>query len=191
MYAFRGKENEDRVRKVYENHMEKLLWTEELRLHQDLTEFNMHNTLLRKGGALYWLKVPGLAEKRPSVLRGDILHLKISGEQDKFEGVAEIIKNEEVGLRLSPKFTYTAGAKVSVYFQLSRMPHRIFHQSIKAAVAKLPISMLFPEPSDLTSRTTAQEEKKVRESAQVRLGNFNPLDSLFNRNPQACRPWQT
>ena len=116
MYAFRGKENEDRVRKVYENHMEKLLWTEELRLHQDLTEFNMHNTLLRKGGALYWLKVPGLAEKRPSVLRGDILHLKISGEQDKFEGVAENIKNEEVGLRLSPKFTYTAGAKVSVYF---------------------------------------------------------------------------
>ena len=32
------------------------------------------------------------------------------------------------------------------------------------------------------SRTTAQEEKKVRESARVRLGNFNPLDSLFNRN---------
>ncbi|KZV62177.1 P-loop containing nucleoside triphosphate hydrolase protein [Peniophora sp. CONT] len=62
----------------YGRHQKVLLWAEEHRAELDLQIFDMDDALLTRsgGGVLYWLRVPGLAEKRPSVLRGDRIHVR-------------------------------------------------------------------------------------------------------------------
>ena len=48
-----------------------LLWVEELSMLDDIATFNMERATLRPDGSYLALQVPGLAEKRPSVLKGD------------------------------------------------------------------------------------------------------------------------
>jgi len=58
----------------YTQYFTKLLFCEELQAEQDIRQFDMSNVALIKRGTLYELSVPGLAEKRPSVLKGDSVH---------------------------------------------------------------------------------------------------------------------
>lgn len=64
---------------VYVELYKRLLWSEESQLHEDLATFDLvdeHATELHpRGGGLYAVHVRGLAENRPSVLRGDLLRV--------------------------------------------------------------------------------------------------------------------
>ena len=55
-------------------------------------------------GGLLALHVKGLAEKRPSVLRGDVVHSKYPGSKKTYEGRAAQIEMEDVLLELSYEF---------------------------------------------------------------------------------------
>lgn len=63
-----------------------LLWSEELQLHTDLSEFDLVG---EKASILSWrgrhlaLHVQGLAEKRPSVLKGDHVKVNLVGEPNR------------------------------------------------------------------------------------------------------------
>lgn len=64
---------------VYVELYKRLLWSEESQLHEDLATFDLideHATELHpRGGGLLAVHVRGLAENRPSVLRGDLLRV--------------------------------------------------------------------------------------------------------------------
>lgn len=54
--------------------LRRLLWLEEWQMQRDIRNFDIDNASLTPcGQGFMTLSVPGLAEKRPSVLRGDHL----------------------------------------------------------------------------------------------------------------------
>ena len=54
----------------YVSHFHNLLWTEEIQMNIDILSYNIENTSFTKKDSYLMLQVPGLAEKRPSILRG-------------------------------------------------------------------------------------------------------------------------
>ena len=55
---------------------------------EDIETFDMHGVALEDAGSLISLTVPGLAENRPSVLRGDAVVVQRPGDERQFRGYA-------------------------------------------------------------------------------------------------------
>ena len=131
----------------YKEHFQRLLWCEELQQRADILSFDMPGATLTRAGPFLALKVPGLAEKRPSVLRGDhVLATKAGDDSRAFKGYAHQIENESVLLKFSAGFhrSYVSGMRVDVQFTVGRMCMRIFHQGVCFAQERLPPELLFP-----------------------------------------------
>ena len=167
--APRGNAAAKAVLSSYRAHYEKLLWTEEIQLHADLTEFDFRAdgrglASLESRVGLFWLTVPGLAENRPSVLRGDRVRARLPDDppNKRWEGVAERIELERVGLRFSQGFKskYLPNTRLEVSFVLPRSGLRLFHQGLELVSKQLDGNMLlrpqvlFPEPVDLQTLVT-------------------------------------
>ena len=91
-------------------------------------------TVLHVRGAEHILHVRGLAEKRPSVLRGDQVRANLPGERSRvWRGRAGQIEMEDVHLRFAPSFPYVAGQRVEISFMLGRTPLRLFRASTSCA----------------------------------------------------------
>lgn len=60
----------------YEEKFLTLLWLKEIHAEIELKEYNMSGVTLKRNGDLLVLEVPGLAESRPSLYKGDKLILK-------------------------------------------------------------------------------------------------------------------
>lgn len=76
-----------------------LLHLEELQQEVDVRSYDMQNAELFISGKLIALEVPGLAEARPSVLRGDALYVSRADGSDggrEWQGVVHIVRQEEV-----------------------------------------------------------------------------------------------
>jgi len=139
---------------LYADLFAKLLWLEERQLVADLSNFDLIEekavTLDPRGGGLLAVHVHGLAEKRPSVLKGDTLRVNRVGEPKVvYLGRAALIEKEDVLLRLKPQLGYICGQKVEVRFVMNRGPLRIFHQGL-SMLGKLAPHVLFP-PSTLAA----------------------------------------
>ena len=168
--------------RVYRQHFEKLLWTEEIQLHADLTSFDLveeKSTPLQRVGSEYLLVVRGLAEKRPSVLRGDTVWITLpDGSGRRWQGKAIDIRREEVALHVHPNFarSYIDGMRVEVRFVLGRRPLRIFYQGL-TLVHQLGEPTLFPEPRHVlespasSDRIPASDRKRVAD--ELRILNYN------------------
>jgi helicase MOV-10 len=138
--------------KAYAKHFDQLLWTEEEQLVVDLMEFNLcgdKSQTMERVGPYLRVHIKGLAEKRPSVLKGDTLRVNIRGQTQTFKGRAEKIEMEDVLLSFHESFlhSYIAGTPVEIRFILGRTPQRLFHQGCLQAKMLRP-ALLFPEPMD-------------------------------------------
>lgn len=82
------------------------------------------------------LPVPGLAEKRPSVLIGDEILVQPAGAAEGgkwFSGFVHTIERDEVGLRFSGGFRgLNPNERFYVRFKYNRIVSRREHQAIKA-----------------------------------------------------------
>lgn len=56
---------------THKDYFHNLLYFETVQEEDDIRRFDIDNVTLRNSGYLHYLKVPGLAEKRPTVLRDD------------------------------------------------------------------------------------------------------------------------
>lgn len=75
--------------------------------------------------------MPGLAEKRPSVLIGDQMFVRPArSEETPFEGYVHKIESTSVHLRFNNKFKFDAGRKYEVSFRLNRLVFRRMHQGL-------------------------------------------------------------
>ena len=161
----------------YKAHMSLLLFAEEEQLKRDLAEFNMvdeYATSLARRGRLWELKVHGLAENRPSVLRGDTVKVNYPGDRRRvFEGRAEAIERESVLLEFNhSRFGYIEGQRIEVCFKFGRTPLRRFHQGIDhLRHLPYPVSLLFPEPRDLEN---LHPPRRFLASVGGQLHLFNP-----------------
>lgn len=115
-----------------------LLHIEELQMEVDIRHYDLEDATLTPEGQFLILKVPGLAENRPSVIKGDQIVVRIKdskGQLDKeeYQGFVHIVGLSDVRLRFSPSFhkKYIKGMKVNVRFTFNRTPIKLMHRALE------------------------------------------------------------
>ncbi|TFK49292.1 P-loop containing nucleoside triphosphate hydrolase protein [Heliocybe sulcata] len=139
----------------YSRHFKTLLWVEEKRSEDDLEIYDIVNANLTKHGPYYHLDVPGLAEKRPSVLVGDRILVQRHGSEKGhwFEGHVHFVERDHVGLRFHSSFPgHSANHRYHVRFKLNRIPLRRQHQALDAALRGE--HLFFPEVTHVACSRT-------------------------------------
>ncbi|KAJ3904549.1 P-loop containing nucleoside triphosphate hydrolase protein [Lentinula edodes] len=129
---------------TYSKHFKHLIWVEEFQMDRDLEYYDINDAQLKQHDSYYYLTVPGLAEKRPSVLVGDrIIVRRPSGSPGHwYEGGVHVVRRDEVGLRFHRSFVASAGERFFVRFKLNRFPMRRQHQALDSAFSQ--DRVLFP-----------------------------------------------
>ncbi|KAF9484835.1 RNA helicase [Pholiota conissans] len=158
--------------KTYASQFKYLLWIEEAKMEEDLERYDILNASLTRHNKYYYLDVPGLAEKRPSVLVGDRILVQERGATNGrwFEGHVHFVRQAEVGLCFHSTFSqHPDGHRFHVRFKLNRIPLRRQHQAMDHVFTEDRI--LFPEDIHLPKRPS-----------RVALKLFNGL--LSSNEPQ-------
>uniref|UniRef100_A0A8C4RP92 RNA helicase n=1 Tax=Erpetoichthys calabaricus TaxID=27687 RepID=A0A8C4RP92_ERPCA len=127
----------------YGERFQLLLHLEEIQMEVDIRKYDMKNAPMVRDGRkknLLVLNVPGVAEHRPSVLRGDHLLASLS-EESKFEvftqykGYVHAVELEKVKLGFSQKLLnkFVDNMKFDVTFTFNRLPLRLQHRAVTSA----------------------------------------------------------
>lgn len=159
-----------------------LLHLEELQNTVDIRRYDMTSVCMVKEGKLMYLSVPGLAEKRPSVLRGDRIYVTMTGDDGQevakeFEGFVHVVERDRVGIafhhellaRCKPNTTYNAR------FTFNRLPMKLEHRAVSA---KLPWQMIFPKKCG----TLYSDIKILKEEFVNKAVSSNPEQSKAVNN---------
>ncbi|KAJ7154602.1 P-loop containing nucleoside triphosphate hydrolase protein [Mycena filopes] len=134
----------------YPRHFKHLLWTEEFRMDHDLEHYDITRARLTSNQYYHFLDVPGLAEKRPSVLVGDRILVQKHGSTNGhwFEGGVHVVRKEEVGLKFNSSFRVSPADLFNVRFKLNRYPLRRQHLALDTAFTE--DRVLFPLPAHMS-----------------------------------------
>ncbi|KAF7323612.1 RNA helicase [Mycena kentingensis (nom. inval.)] len=155
---------------TYARQFKHLLWIEENRMENDLGMYDISGAKLTRYNSYHFLEVPGLAEKRPSVLVGDRILVQRDGTTDPgrwFEGGVHVVRQKEVGLRFHISFRPAAPTELfSARFKLNRYPMRRQHQALDSAFSEERV--LFPVPAHVPATPYP-----TTRSASIKV--FNPL----------------
>lgn len=90
----------------YEKFLHFLLYTEENQMRKDIQIFNTRGTLenFNYKPEFYRLQVPGLAEARPSLVRGDSVYVRESEtSRVKYQGIVHKVEQASVILGFDPR----------------------------------------------------------------------------------------
>ena len=167
---------EQAIRKQYSELYSHLLWAEEWAMRIDIRAYDLDAAPLEEqpGGCLL-LRVPGLSENRPSVLRGDTVLVYPPWQTEKvYKGYAHRIERDGVMLRFSREFhgLWIRGMRAKVIFTFRRSNLRLCHQAVsQSVIGRGPEirPLLFPSFSDA-----------VLESQQYQPLAFSPFDRHLN-----------
>ncbi|NXD26131.1 SDE3 helicase, partial [Spelaeornis formosus] len=140
-----------------ENYYQKfqlLLHLEEIQMEVDIRRYDMKDVTMVQERALLVLDVPGVAENRPSLLRGDHLFAHLSSERDhsplvRYKGYVHSVELEKVRLGFSSKLQnkFVSNLKFDVTFTFSRLPLQVQHRAAFLAMRHGLFSLLFPSTS--------------------------------------------
>ncbi|EIW74374.1 RNA helicase [Coniophora puteana RWD-64-598 SS2] len=160
------------TKETYGRQFKTLVWAEEFRMERDLEHYDIADAKLRAHSSFNInLDVPGLAEKRPSVLVGDRILVHRHGDPDGkwYEGGVHVVHKEEVGLKFGADFkrTWTVAQPYVVRFKLNRYPVRRQHQALDTAFAV--DRLLFPVLDHVLPFNPGRA--------------FRPFNPLIARNP--------
>lgn len=128
---------------TYVKRFSRLLWCEEDAQRDQLELFSMEGATMRATSARLELKVEGLAEKRPSVLRGD--YVDVTCDLGHFRGVVETVERDRILLRFNHRLhkVHSPSTRYDVHFVFRRVPLRLAHQGL-SKVGQLRQDVLFP-----------------------------------------------
>ncbi|XP_063811452.1 helicase MOV-10 isoform X2 [Pseudophryne corroboree] len=145
----------------FSNYNEKfhlLLHLEEIQMELDIRRYDQQNQKMNKDERdrrLLVLEVPGVAENRPSVLKGDHLFVTLSDEcnaRDKisYKGYVHGVELEKVKLGFSQKLlhNFINGMFFDVTFTFNRLPLKVQHRAVNLAKEKNLKHFLFPTKSN-------------------------------------------
>ncbi|XP_052789741.1 putative helicase MOV-10 [Mya arenaria] len=138
---------------TYRTRFSTLLWVEQIQMKKDITRYDLvHVTLDRHPttGRLI-LQVPGLLERRPSVLRGDRVYIYSDDNRAiRYEGIVHLVELEQVHLGVSPKLrnSWMRGQRFDIRFDFSPLNLWVMHRAVKYSAGVAPI--LFPTQSTMS-----------------------------------------
>ncbi|XP_047476876.1 putative helicase mov-10-B.1 [Penaeus chinensis] len=142
--------------KSHQDWFKVLLWMEEMQMEIDITYYNMRDAKLKEVSQQEYskvrcveLKVPGLAEKRPSVLRGDNVYITDDSVARGYVGCVHQVNEKSIYIALSSEFMhdFIDGKKVDVAFSFSRHCLKLCHRALALAEEFRMMHFIFPKPS--------------------------------------------
>ncbi|KAK1259712.1 putative RNA helicase SDE3 [Acorus gramineus] len=150
-----------------------LIIMEELHLEEDMRGHDLEHVIMRRRHYLFLaLEVPGLAERRPSLVCGDFIFAKpvIEREGDNqrpYQGYIHRVEADEIYLKFAKDFhiNHRDGDLYNVSFTYNRINMRRLYQSVQMAV-ELGQEILFP--SQLTKKGV------------IKTSNVVPLNQNLN-----------
>ncbi|XP_026530953.1 putative helicase MOV-10 [Notechis scutatus] len=141
----------------FDNYSEKfclLLHLEEIQMEVDIHRYDMQNVSMfteKYNKKLLVLKAPGVAENRPSVLKGDHLFVIPAEGQPKYnvpfyKGYVHAVELDQVKLGFSEKLLnkFVNNMKFDVEFTFNRLPLRLQHRAVILAQKSQLSHLLFP-----------------------------------------------
>ncbi|CAH0559688.1 unnamed protein product [Brassicogethes aeneus] len=126
-----------------------LLWLEEMGEILMLKRYNMSNVLLTVKSDILELEVPGLAEKRPSLIAGDMIDIRLHGDHTCYRGVIKKINDKtiEIGYIHEHLINYVKSdpkTEMDVRFVLGRLNLERQHEGIDRTFLSGMVPYLFP-----------------------------------------------
>ncbi|XP_023954942.1 putative helicase MOV-10 [Bicyclus anynana] len=133
---------------IYFHH---LLWWEEIISKINLRKYNMFGVKIENRPEGFFLEVPGLAEKRPSLLRGDRVYIRPQDNQTiVFESIIKDINDTHVQLyKMDQAFFnnyYSCDSLYDIRFLMSRVPLERMHEAVSTVFKSKQESRIFPQP---------------------------------------------
>lgn len=131
-----------------------LLWYEETVIAANLKNYNMSGVMLKRSltGKSYSLLVPGLAEKRPSLMLGDLVYVRPHNKTEvMYEAIiTDILDNYAQFSKISDKFhkLYKSDEKFDIRFCMSRMPLERMHVAVDDMRRQLMQTKTFPKGNE-------------------------------------------
>jgi helicase MOV-10 len=170
----------------YAKCLQHLWWVEESQMHVDIRAYDLVDVMLMKEGRRYFkLHIPGLAESRPSVLKGDKILICVNNERrsnNRFEGIVHRTTQEHAIIDFPHSFSgvFIAGLRVDVRFTFSRTTLRTSHQALSVMTPNgenlLQRTMLFPQCEDV--------KENPLNSRIMRTSQLNFFNRTLNREQQ-------
>ncbi|CAB9509556.1 Putative helicase MOV-10 [Seminavis robusta] len=194
-YASSAKE----LKKTYSTFWQSLLWTSELQAYEDIKLFDIEKAKLEKQGGLFKLYVSGLAEGRPSVLRGDVV--LCSWNRKLYRGRVVAVELLDVLMEFHKSFHRSFNVSVDrvdlVRFTFGRTAFRTSHTGALFAPQRMGPDMLMPQLShahwirsnqerrdhrycpDSFRWTKPLNEKQKQAVQQIVKGSLRPMPSII------------
>uniref|UniRef100_A0A8C4I7I6 RNA helicase n=1 Tax=Dicentrarchus labrax TaxID=13489 RepID=A0A8C4I7I6_DICLA len=149
----RGLLNSALKMKTYSQQFHLLLHLEEIQMEVDIRKYDLHDQTMtqdQRNKKLLTLRVPGVAENRPSVLRGDCL--RVSKSEDKvqpitvYTGYVHRVELDSVKLGFSKRLLqmFISNMKFNVEFTINRYPLKMKHRAVDLAAKHQLEEVLFP-----------------------------------------------
>ncbi|XP_072754735.1 probable RNA helicase armi [Anoplolepis gracilipes] len=134
---------------TYKERFHALLYLEEITQVLNLQQYSIESAVMRRHGDYLGLEVPGLAEKRPSLLPGDkaLISFKWDNSQGdlKYEGYIHKITGTEIFLKFNEQFHQKYNREdCRVTFKCSQTTNQRCHNAINLALNRLGSDFLFP-----------------------------------------------
>ncbi|CAN9511896.1 unnamed protein product [Ophioblennius macclurei] len=151
--AVKGLLNHSLKMKNYSHRFHLLLHLEEIQMEVDIRKYDLHNQTMDQDPSnrkLLTLRVPGVAENRPSVLRGDCLRVSKSEDTVQpitvYTGYVHRVELDSVKLGFSKRLLqmFLSNMKFDVEFTLNRFPLRLQHRAVDLAMKHQLGEVLFP-----------------------------------------------
>lgn len=126
----------------------------------DIRNYDMQNAVLYREGhntKFLFLDVPGLAENRPSVLRGDKIFVQPMNNPQSFKGQVEEVQDTKVKLLFSPRLMtlWMQKMRFNIQFTVSRYPMQTMQRAVGfMAQFNLTSGVVFPNVNPLITDVT-------------------------------------
>uniref|UniRef100_A0A8C5DLP8 RNA helicase n=1 Tax=Gouania willdenowi TaxID=441366 RepID=A0A8C5DLP8_GOUWI len=146
--------------KNYSHRFHLLLYLEEIQMEVDIRKYDLHNQTMNQvqgDRKLLTLRVPGVAENRPSVLRGDCLRVSKSEDTVQpitvFTGYVHRVELDIVKLGFSKRLlqAFIDNMKFDVEFTINRFPLKLQHRAVELATKYQLGEVLFPSGAAVAS----------------------------------------
>lgn len=131
----------------YKDKFSNLLHLEEIEQAQQMLRYTLIEVPFEVRGEYLSLQVPGLAEKRPSLVIGDSAIASLSGVPNAqlYEGCIREVRSHSVLLGFDQRFHQRyCGEVYDLQFRFSRGPFKKMHQAIDEVVKNFGEQVLFP-----------------------------------------------
>ncbi|KDN33454.1 hypothetical protein RSAG8_13456, partial [Rhizoctonia solani AG-8 WAC10335] len=163
---------------TFQRYWSSLVYAEEFQTDMDLQEFDMYDVQLQKTGRTYQLAVPGIAENKPLVLKGDRIKIypHSKPENVSYRGTVRAIEGTTVLISVYGKFPYDSAGLYDVQFTLNPIQFQRMIQALN--VKEKRSNVLFPRVEDMEGMSKVAQSAEEQEIV-TRLPPGSPPFIIF------------